>query len=148
MPNVFVVLGGTGVRKSFTIRALTGAYNRDVYDVGHQNGTVLNVFVQISALQESRINPQQFINEINTNVYQNVLVGLWIDQSRGQPNGLSYINDFIQAGWNIQNIVVLGTSQLPYPLPASLSTPTYINNSSNMPANSIASQIRPLWSWL
>lgn len=148
MPDIFVVIGDANSRKSYTIRALTGAYNKGFYDIGLQNNNILNVYVHISSLQESRISPQQFVTDLNTVGYSYVLVSLWIRSGHGQPDGLTYLNAFISAGWNVQDIVVLGTPQLPYALPTSVPTPAFIPNSVGLPANNIASQIRGTWNWL
>jgi len=145
MPNVFVVLGGRDTRKSTTIRALTGARIRREWQVATQNGNI-KIFVQISALQESKIEPQRFIQE--TARYPNILVCLWISRGNRQPNGLEYIQAFIKKRWPISQIVVLGVRSLPYDLPGSLPNPYFIDNSKEIPANQIAHQIRRRWRWL
>ncbi len=148
MTDVYVIMGDRNTRKSATIRALTGAFKRGLYRVATQNVGVIDIFVQISSLQESRIPPQNFIQQVQQSNYQYVLVSLWIFQSNRQPNGLTYIQSFLNAGWNIQAIVVLGTDRLPYNLPADTPNPNFIPNSQNLPANQIASQIRGWWQWL
>ena len=145
MPDVYVIMGDKNTRKSSTIRALTGVYNKGVYEIAIQGGQVIDVFVQISSLQESGISPQEFIKE--TKNYQHILLSLWILSGNGQPDGLTYIQDFINAGWDIREIVVLGMNNLPYNLPTNAPKPKYIQNSINLPANQIASQIRNWWKW-
>lgn len=147
MPNVFIIMGIRNGKKSAAIRALSGAFKRGKYSVATLNGNI-DVFIQISSLQESKISPQAFIREVNQNRYPNVLVCLWISQGRGQPTGETYIQNFLNAGWNIQQIVILGANNLPYNLPQNTTHPNYIPNSQNLPANHIASQIRSLWQWL
>jgi hypothetical protein len=147
MPNVFVVLGDPDTRKSATIRALTGAYRRRGWEVATQAGN-LDIFVQISSLQESRIAPQNFVTQ-NEN-WTNILVCLWVSSGNGQPDGLQYIRTFINNGWTISQIVVLGAgaNNLPYRLPTGLPNPLFIPNSGATPANQIAHQIRGQWGWL
>jgi len=147
MLNIFIIMGDRNTRKSATIRALTGAFQRKVYQVATQMGNI-DIFVQISSLQESRISPQKFIKEIEEYNCPNVLVSLWISQGNGQPDGLTYIREFLNRGWNIQQIVVLGVNNLPYNLPQNTPSPNYIPNSRDLPANQIASQIREWWQWL
>ena len=148
MPDAYVIMGDRNTRKSSTIRALTGAFQRGLYRVATQNAGVIDIFVQISALQESGISPQQFIQQVGQNNYQYVLVSLWISQGNGQPNGQTYIQYFLYAGWNILAIVVLGTNRLPYFLPRNTPPPRFIPNSQALPANQISSQIRTWWQWL
>ncbi len=148
MPNIFIILGGRNTRKSSTIRALTGVSRENIYQVAIQRG-IIDVFVKISSLQESKISPEDFISEVNQNRYQNVLVSLWIARSGQQPDGNVYIQNFLRTGWNIREIVVLGRDSLPYNnLPQGLPEPRFILNSREMPVNQIASQIRERWQWL
>lgn len=152
MVDIFIIMGGRNTKKSATIRALTGVFKRKNYKVAIEtrqgNIDVINVFVQISSLQESRISPQDFINQIKQNGYLNVLVSLWISSSNGQPDGITYIQEFISVGWNIREIVVLGTNSLSDHLPTDAPAPNFIPNSRDLPANQVASQIRRLWQWL
>ena len=147
MPNVFIIIGNRGHGKSRTIRALTGTYQGNRYhDVATRNNNI-NIYVQSSALQESNISPQQFINDHADDSY--ILVTLWIRESRTQPNGQVYIQHFHQANWNISHIVVFDGNPLPYSLPPNLPQPVNIQNySPNMPSNEIANQIRNQWNWL
>ena len=147
MQDVFIIMGDRNTRKSATIRALTGAFRKGEYQVA-THIINMDVFVQISSLQESGISTQDFIREANQNSCINVLVSLWIHQGNGQPNGLTYIQDFLNAGWNLRDIVVLGINNLPYNLPTGSSNPNFIPNSQNLPANQIASQIRGWWQWI
>jgi len=146
--NVYLILGDSHTRKSSTIRALTGAYNKRIYEIATQNGNI-EAYVQISSLQESQISPEDFINSEDIENVENILVSLWI-QGRGNniPNGLGYIQSFIQSGWNIINpIIVLGTNNLPFVLPQNIQ-PSFIEDSPILPANAIANRIRDQWNWL
>jgi hypothetical protein len=147
MPNIFIIIGEDNTRKSSTIRALTGASKRNVYQVATINQHI-QIFVQISALQEQGKSPQQFMNEITQMSCPNVLLSLRINAVGRQPNSLTYIQNFLGANWCIREIVVLGTNQLPYNLPNNLPTINYIPNARNMTNNEIASKIRQWWQWL
>ena len=142
MPDVFIIMGKTKTKKSATIRALTGVFNGGDWEVATQNETI-DIFVQVRALQEAGISPENFIRQRNGS--SNILVCLWIPKGNRQPDGHTYIKAFLKAGWNIKEIVVLGTNELPYYLPKG--TPT-IPDSQNQPANGIACRIRKLWKWL
>ena len=148
MPNIYIIMGNGNSGKSRTIRALTGISRmRDTgYQIGTQIGDI-NVYVRVSSLQESDISPQDFIREVQNGNYQNVLVGLWINQGNGQPNGVNYIQEFLNAGWNINQIVILGANNVPN-LPQNTSQPNPILNSRTLPSNTIASYIRNWWQWL
>ena len=148
MPNIFIIMGEKNTRKSATIRALTGVHHktRRGYQIGTPRGDI-NVFIKISSLQESPISPQDFITDIQNRNYQNVLISLWISQGNGQPNGVTYIREFLNVGWNISQIVVLGTDNIQNS-PQNTPVPYYISNSRTLPSNTIASQIRERWQWL
>ncbi|NIA11973.1 MAG: hypothetical protein GWP10_20195 [Nitrospiraceae bacterium] len=148
MINAFIIMGNENSRKSSTIRALTGAYNKGIYKVATRSGNI-NIFVQISSLQESKLSPTEFINSIKNQEVQNVLVPLWISEKNNNfPSGCNYIHDFQGANWNIKGRVVLGTRNLPCELPTNVIQPEFIPNSTILPANEIASKIRNWWNWL
>jgi len=152
MPDLYIIMGDRNVRKSSTIRALTGAYNKGVYKIAIKSGQVIDVFVQISSLQESKISPEDFIKEVNSEKYKHVLLSLWISPGNEQKSGLDYINEFIkEKEWSIKEIVVLGMNESEknnLGLPTNVPTPNFIQNSGSLPANQIASQIRNWWCWL
>ena len=146
MPDMYLIMGDRDVRKSSTIRALTGAPRKNVYEVATAEGNI-DVFVQLSSLQESEIEPEEFIDEVGG--YLHVLISLWIRQRNEQlPDGLTYIRHFLDAGWNIRQVVVLGAEELPYELPLAVENVHYIPDAENMPTNQIAHQIREWWQWL
>ena len=149
MPDVFVIMGDRNTRKSSTIRALTGIYQRKVYQVALRSNVRIDIFVHPSSLQEVKLSPPIFINQVNQNNYNYILVSLWISPYRNFPNGMTYIGSFIQASWNIRGIVILGSATLPNSPSLSLSAlPQFIPNSSMLASNEIASQIRNWWQWL
>ena len=115
MPTVHVILGDANTRKSSTARALTGVAQRKSVNVATNTGDI-DVFVQISSLQESKIMPADFIAEIVSGGYQHVLLTLWVSPRATSdgiyPAGVNYLLVFIAAGWTIVQIVVLGASTL------------------------------------
>jgi len=150
MPDIFIIAGNASTRKSSTIRALTGASQRTIRQVETLHG-VIDIFVQISSLQESNVSPQEFIDIIADHNCGYVLLSLWVTNPQNinqQPDSLTYIQEFQNVGWNIRGIVVLGDASLPYVLPQNIPIPTFIPNSRNLPNNAIASQIRHAWQWL
>ena len=91
----------------------------------------------------------KFLISKNHHAVNNILIPLRISAFNGCPDGAVYLQYFASVGWNIiRPIVVLAAAPL---LTASLPpgvTQNLISGSASMPANRIASQIRPLWNWL
>lgn len=156
MPDIYAILGDSNTRKSSTVRALTGApMQYDTWTVARTPPTGnIDVYIEIKALQESDIQPQDFVNKIadldkflikqGHHTVNHILIPLRISAFNNFPDGIDYLKHFAgTTGWNIQPIVVLGVATLPTALAGfpSLRPVT-------MPANGIASQIRPLWNWL
>ena len=149
MPTVFAILGDGNSRKSSTVRAITGAARYGVWTVATSSGN-MDVYIRISSLQESNIDPQTFIADMTAAGHQNILVTLWVSQRATPtatfPAGTDYLRAFAAAGWIIQQIVVLGTT--PLLLHAGAPAPNLIPLSATTPANQIASLIRGWWNWL
>jgi hypothetical protein len=126
-----------------------GKKRKEPCRVAIEHNPEMHIFVLISALQESEIMPDQFVNDINEKGFENVLVPLRISGSRGFPDGYEYINAFHNANdWEIIQIVVLGERFEIGKLPAGLPNPLIINLPLENPANQSASNIRHLWGWL
>lgn len=151
MVSVYTILGESNTRKSSTIRALTGAGQHKEIMIAMPSGNI-DVFVSISALQEAGMDPQQFINEVVSCGYKNVLVPLRIFPltRSGQTfsSGTTYLKAFINAGWDIRQVVILGVSSMPSLWPGGAPIPNFIPNSPQSPTNKTASQIRAWWGWL
>jgi hypothetical protein len=150
VPNVYVILANANTRKSSTARALTGVAQRKCVTVATNSGDI-DVFVQISSLQESKIMPADFIAEIVSGRYQNVLVTLWVSQrvtsGGAYPAGVNYLQAFVAAGWTIEQIVVLGTSTFAG-VAAGMPPPRFVPDSHTTPLNLIASHVRGWWQWV
>jgi len=145
-PEVWIIMGDSNTKKSATIRALTGAFRKNHYDISTTKGILRNVYIEIRSLQEAKIEPKEFISKHNNDKF--ILLSLWINSSNRYPDGIDYINEFIRNRWIIKEIVVLGRNQnnMPYKLPTNVSV-RYIPNT-NIPANKIAHEIRNWWNWL
>ena len=150
MPTAYVILGNANTRKSSTVRALTGVAQRKSITVATNAGN-LEIFVQISSLQESEIQPANFIAEMNSGGHENILVPLWVSErvtsSDTYPRGIDYLQAFIDDGWTIAHVVVLGASTLPG-APIGTPSPNFLPNSRTTPVNSIAAQVRGWWGWV
>lgn len=138
---IYTILGDANTRKSSTIRALTGVGQHRSALIATVAGFV-DVYVEISALQEAGISAARFIRIVTAGGHQNVLVPLRDNPFNGQPSGAAYIQAFIAAGWVLQAAVVLGAAALVFPLPASLPPPNAVPNSALSPANQTAATVR------
>lgn len=147
--TVYIIMGGRNTRKSSCIRALTGMGRKGVCQVELANGNIIDLFVRVSSLQESRITPNAFVNEVRKGKYENVLVPLWVE-SRKHPHqsGNAYLSAFINANWQIERIEVLGRTALPYPVPLAPPALNFIPNSTARPSNRNGVDIRQRWGWL
>ena len=152
MPNIFIIIGDQNTRKSSTIRALTGVGREREIAVATLTQTI-SVFAKVSSLQEADILPQDFITSVQGHNYDNILVSLRIAEIVGRngtryPIGQTYIQEFVNVGWNIAEVVVLGNNILPYPLPAVAPALNSIANSTNIPVNQISTTIKNWWNWI
>jgi hypothetical protein len=151
MPTVYAILGDANTRKSSTTRALTGVAQRKSVTVATVSGDI-EVFVQVSSLQELNVLPSDFISQVMAEGHKNVLVELWISSRTHMrtvyPPGLDYFLAFLNAGWAIRHVVVLGVSSLSRSLPPGAPSPNFIPQSASIPVNRIASHIRAWWAWL
>lgn len=145
MVEAYVMLGNHNVRKSSSVRALTGAGSRGQRTVATNAGNI-DVWTEIRALQENSITSSQFITTVTNSGVKYTLFPLRIDQLGQFQRGASYIQDFIAAGWMIRDIVVLGAAA--QGLPAGTPNPNFIPQSPVTPANRIAAQIRAWWAWV
>jgi hypothetical protein len=149
--NVFIILGNRNTRKSSTVRALTGLGRRGICQIElttSLDGILIDLYTRISALQESKDTPGDFVNEVNAKDNENILVPLWIDQMNDLPNGQTYIETFVAAGWNIKQIEVLGTNTLPYTIEIPKTMIHFHPNSSERPNNRNIIEIKSRWGWL
>jgi hypothetical protein len=162
MPNVYAILGESNTGKSTTVRALTGVSQRShPWSVATSPTVNINFYIQMKALQEDDIKPQDFLNKIaNHNHYStknghrpvnDILIPLRISGIKGYPDGIDYLKHFASVGWTVRQIVVLGAATSPSGLAAlvpkhRIHLISYLHTMP--PANKIASYIRGWWSWL
>jgi hypothetical protein len=150
--DAYIVMGNPNTRKSSLIRALTGADRGREWDISTNRG-VITAHVEVSALQESETQPHEFVDKLITTDIQNVLVPLWIREKRKRsgpdyPNGQAYIQHFVDVGWSINTVVVLGIDALPYNIPVNNVDVNFIGDPRDIPSHEIASHVRELWGWL
>ena len=157
MGNVYILLGSTRVRKSASIRALTGfarnsRNNLRPISVKLENGDVIKVCVFSQSPQEANISVQKFAQKVaNIGPDWNILIALQIDE-----RAVEYIRAIPESNRHSIYIALLGMTEIPEniqrqfvesELDINILRPG-IENSANMPANEIAHIIRERWNWL
>ncbi|MBU3810671.1 MAG: hypothetical protein H9893_03325 [Candidatus Niameybacter stercoravium] len=151
-PNLYIIMGETNMKKSSTIRCLTGIHNKNTFDIKHQNGNVKPTFVLASSLQEAKISESDFVVLVNgqKKYHTDICLCLRINPYRPQGSnttfnsGADYIRYFMNLGWNIvevvdfqeaKNVITLGN------MPQGISTHT-IYDTNTKTSNEIAKVIR------
>lgn len=149
MPNLFIIIGEHGTGKSSLIRCLTGVGQRSLIpqlQIGHVSR---NLYVQIRSLQEARIDSATFIAEMGQLSPYDILLSLRVNSLGAYPDGVRYIEDFIQTpGWSVSRIVRLGQTPLNRPLPAGVPAPMAMNPAGHTPKNKVAADVRNAWNWI
>lgn len=155
IPNVYIIMGEKNMRKSSTMRGLTGVYQQNVYDITHTNGNVRKTFVNVSSLQEADFTESEFVNFMNNNItkqYDDIFISLRINgfkhpkSDRNLNSGDDYIKYFKNVGWNVIEIVEFQDSNNIIPIGNTVTTLT-IYNTGSMPANSVAKIVRKKFKW-
>ena len=110
---------------------------------------------QLAALQElNHQTPGDFIAYINalvpvpTDIAVTLRVHQVVHQQVNYPPAMTYIQDFVQAGWQVANIALLGVNACALqglPLAANIHQ---LPNSHISPTNWSAHQVRQVWGWL
>jgi ATPase subunit of ABC transporter with duplicated ATPase domains len=145
--EAYVLIGNPHTRKSTLMRCLTGCYSRSVRDIATQRGDTLRLYARVTALQESRTEVADFINEVQRSRCKQVLFSLWpeantLDPQRW-PEAASYLQSLQQAGWAFRKVAVLGA----YPLKVDLGDVAHFPNVLNQPINASAQLIRQHFAW-
>ena len=145
--NAYLIIGGAHTRKSTLLRCLTGCFNRSTRDIELLRGGTVRLYARVSALQESRTSPQDFIEEVQRSRCREVAFLLWpeanpLDPKR-LPDALAYIAAFQAAGWTFAKTAVLGAHPIHPHLPELSRFPEVLNQ----PINATAHRIRAHFGW-
>jgi hypothetical protein len=143
MPRVWALIGSAGVRKSSTMRALTGVGKVSralphVLDLSFLNGSRRTI-VHPNALQEINITSAFFIQTVLDSV-EEVIVALRYENRR-LGSASDYLTAFRRSGWTIAGYAMLGHNAT---LPG-FADGIPIERASSTPSNSIAAQLRQAW---
>lgn len=156
MPRLHLVIGDANTRKSSLVRCLSGVVGgrsaNQHMQIQLATGSVITVFCTTSALQESlhpRM-PSAFISEINSMVPvpTDVLVTLRVGPRAKYPSATQYVADFLNAGWMVASVALLGSSAQRPPGLGVAAQVSVVPNSAQQPTNLTASIVRKSWGWL
>lgn len=152
--DAYIVIGQASAGKSSLVRALTGIRNADRRLMARQFGSPFSLWAKDSSLQEASIDPAEFIADVTGRNVDAVLFTLWPRSRRSQnvvyPDAAGYIQDFQNAGWQIQPIAILDRGQPPAPavkLPNGIAS-TNFSNLPAIPFNSFVAMVRTHWNWV
>ena len=141
--NAYIIIGNKNTRKSSVIRCLTGCYNRGTVEIKLKNDKIIDMYVLISSLQESKISLEDYIKMANEQDCKNVLFGLREKSMHNLPDGIDYIDGLEKAGWNIKKIATLAnTNSTIYP------NAEQFENSAKEPANATSNLVRKYFEWI
>jgi hypothetical protein len=151
LKNLHIVIGDSNDRKSSLIRCLTGiGQGGRERDVELASGKTISVHVETSSLQENykpRL-PINFILLIQSSSCDNFLFPLWVKSRNIYPAYSVYIADFINAGFNVENIALLGNSaSLISATCSNANGPAIVLNPAFQASNGIASTVSKIWRW-
>lgn len=150
--QAYIIVGEASAGKSSVVRALSGVRNSDERLMARTSGHRFSLWAKDSSLQEARITPQEYIREARRRNKDAVLLTLWPRAVRPRsgnphrfPNAHGYIQEFLLAGWRIQDVVTLNNPP-GLTLPAGV-TSTNFNNVHTNPFNVFTASIRANWNW-
>jgi hypothetical protein len=106
------------------------------------NGSTEDFYVSISSPQERNrigVPVNVFIQEISERNEHNIIITLQSRSTSQQPNGEVYLQAFIAAGFDIQVIACFDRNA------NTLNLPFQLYNTTNVPSNQTASEVRKLW---
>lgn len=112
--NAYVLIGSPNTRKSSICRALTGCFAGNIREIRTQNGKTLRLYVRVTALQETKTSPADYIEEAKEKAVRHVLFSLWphqrLDDPAQFPDAQGYLEYFVKHGWQVSSIAILGQS--------------------------------------
>ena len=156
MPRLHLVIGDSNTRKSSLVRCLSGVFGgrsaNQHMQIQQATGTVITVYCATSALQENLrpLSPSDFITLVNSMVPvpTDILITLRVNSRSTYPNAAQYVAAFLNAGWVVASVALLGASAQALARVAPAARIAAIPNSTTQPTNLTASIVRPVWGWL
>ncbi len=145
--NAYLIIGDPNTHKSSLLRSLTGCFNRNDRDIQLVNGTSISIYARVSSLQESKITPKDFIDEVYKRGCTNVIFCLQPDPNplfpMLYPDAHAYIAAFEEAGWSFVKTAVVGIHLISPVLQHVARFP----RAASLPINVLARNIRAHFEW-
>lgn len=145
--KAYLIIGEPETRKSSLLRSLTGCFNRSERDIQLLDGSSIRIYARVSALQETKTSPKDFINEVNKRGCPYVLFSLLPDPNPlfpiPYPDAQLYIDLFEEAGWSFVKTAVLGT----HPISPALPNVAHFPRAPSLPINLVAKNVRTHFEW-
>lgn len=150
MIHAYLLIGSPRTRKSTLLRCLTGCYSRNVRDIELSNGHAVKLYARVSALQDSRTSPDDFIAEVQRSRCEHVAFilspqGSPIDPQR-LPGAQTYLHTLEAAGWQFEKVAVLGADPI-RPVLRHRTEVLRLSNVLHQPVNASAQQLRQHFGW-
>lgn len=145
--DAYIIIGHPSSGKSSLVRALTGLRNDGKQLMARKTEAPFNLWAKNSSLQEARVSPQEFIDDIARQKVDAALCTLWPRSCRSHgityPDAFGYVQAFQAAGWDIQPIVILAINdlQISVSLPDGVRTEVF-RNYKTKPFNPLAASVR------
>lgn len=147
--DLYLIVGNPNTRRASIVRSLTGCFNRSVRDIALVSGkATLRLYARVGSLQESKTGPADFRAEAEATRCDAVLCCASPLASIGAPDRFpsaqAYLDHFVQHGWQLRSVAVLGQnsgglrSALLKPFP----------QSGTAPINVTAAAVRRHFGWL
>ena len=142
MVHLWAVIGDSNMRKTSSIRALTGVgRTQPNWEISYLADGKQETYVHPAGLQEVDISPQEFIDSLNDVGVDKVIVALRHDPARGHGGAIEYLEEFTAAGWVVAGNAVLGRDEAFPNFGKKIALP----NAATTPANEIANRLRRKW---
>lgn len=143
--DVYIIIGNSNQRKSSVIRCLTGVAQIKTTQITTIQKKIIDVYVSIKSLQESRILPKDFIQSVNQNSVKAVFIPLWEKGNNNFPDASVYIQEFKRAGWIINKVAHFGVKA---PSQNYTNSDICVQNSNVDSSNQTASTVRTYFCWM
>jgi hypothetical protein len=147
-----IIIGESNTRKSSLIRCLTGAgqgFSRKNLEISLGSRKQITAHVIQSALQENYKPkmPKEFVNYVNSINQEHFVFALRVKARGKHPDFSTYIAEFINSGFTISNVALLGTATAGVSI-GTTSSVISVSTSASQPTNLTASTVRKAWAWV
>ena len=157
--NVYIILGEQNMRKSSTMRCLTGAFQQGIFEIEHCSGNIRRTFIKFASLQEAGYDEKKFEVLVNQKLvdknekkqFEDVFISLRINgfttkSGKKLNDGYKYIIHFKSIGWNIIEIVDFQKKSNIIPL-GNITPTLTVTGTDTDPSNKTASTVRNQFKW-